>query len=54
MTDVKQKAEYVKQATSHDGKHHCHWPGCNKAVPPAMWGYKAHWFRLPARLRADV
>lgn len=34
-----------------DGKHTCHWPGCGKAVPPAMWGCKGHWFTLPKHLR---
>lgn len=35
-------------------KHTCHWPGCGKAVPPAMWGCRAHWFALPATLRARI
>lgn len=35
-------------------KHVCHWPGCAKAVPPAMWGCKPHWFRLPKRLRDRI
>ncbi len=34
--------------------HGCHWPGCDKQVPPAMWGCRAHWFRLPALLRARI
>ena len=34
--------------------HTCHWPGCNKNVPPAMWGCKGHWFLLPARLRNKI
>jgi hypothetical protein len=34
--------------------HHCHWPGCDKDVPPAMWGCKPHWFRLPLRLRNQI
>lgn len=34
-----------------DGKHECHWPGCGKEVPPAMWGCKGHWFTLPKHLR---
>jgi hypothetical protein len=37
-----------------DGKHTCHWPGCGKEVPPAMWGCKAHWFTLPKRLRDKI
>lgn len=47
------KQEYVKRAP-HDGKHHCHWPGCEKAVPPAMWGCKTHWFKLPKPLRDRI
>ena len=35
-------------------EHTCHWPGCNAAVPPAMWGCKRHWFALPARHRAEI
>ena len=34
--------------------HHCHWPGCDKQVPPAMWGCKAHWLRLPRALRNKI
>lgn len=47
------KADYVRsQGQTRD--HHCHWPGCEKQVPPAMWGCRSHWFRLPAGLRARV
>ena len=34
--------------------HHCHWPGCERQVPPAMWGCRAHWFRLPQPLRDRI
>lgn len=34
--------------------HHCHWPGCKKEVPPRLWGCKAHWFKLPKRLRDRI
>jgi hypothetical protein len=37
-----------------DGKHTCHWPGCGKEVPPAMWGCKGHWFALPKHLRDKI
>jgi hypothetical protein len=47
------KADYVK-AQGQTRKHHCHWPGCDKQVPPAMWGCSAHWFKLPAALRSKV
>lgn len=35
-------------------RHHCHWPGCEKEVPPKMWGCSKHWFRLPVGLRSQV
>ena len=34
--------------------HTCHWPGCCTHVPPSMWGCKAHWFKLPKRLRDRI
>ena len=47
------KAEYVK-AQPQTRQHHCHWPGCEKQVPPAMWGCKQHWFALPQGLRNRI
>lgn len=47
------KADYVR-SQGQTRKHHCHWPGCTKQVPPAMWGCTGHWFALPAALRARV
>ncbi len=35
-------------------KHRCHWPGCPIEVPPAMWGCKPHWFRLPKGVRNQI
>lgn len=35
-------------------KHTCHWDGCNKECPPAMWGCKTHWFTLPKFLRDAI
>jgi hypothetical protein len=35
-------------------KHHCHWIGCTKEVPPKMWGCKQHWFSLPPELRSRI
>lgn len=35
-------------------KHHCHWRGCNVETPPSMWGCRAHWFKLPKRLRDKI
>ena len=53
MSTIGQKADYVKAAKQTRG-HHCHWPGCDKQVSPAMWGCKAHWFRLPRALRNKI
>lgn len=47
------KTEYVK-AQWQTRPHTCHWPGCRKQVPPAMWGCKAHWFRLPKPIRDEI
>jgi hypothetical protein len=47
------KASYVlrqRQTRSHE----CHWPGCGKQVPPAMWGCREHWFKLPKPLRDAI
>lgn len=49
------KADYVRgRATGDPGGHHCHWPGCERAVPPAMWGCKPHWFALPPGIRSRI
>ena len=34
--------------------HTCHWSGCKRVVPPAMWGFRQHWFSLPAAIRNDI
>lgn len=34
--------------------HKCHWPSCDRQVPPAMWGCETHWFMLPKSLRDRV
>ena len=47
------KVAYVK-TQSQTRAHHCHWPGCTHQVPPALWGCKQHWLRLPATLRARI
>jgi hypothetical protein len=50
------KAAYVRRMSQlpDNSGHHCHWPECNKPVPPAMWGCKTHWFKLPMRLRNRI
>lgn len=47
------KADYVK-SQGQTRNHACHWPGCETPVPPAMWGCKTHWFKLPASLRRKI
>lgn len=44
------KTDYVK-IQNQTRAHICHWPGCQRQVPPARWGCKVHWFRLPKALR---
>lgn len=51
------KADYVRSEAAGDGgdhRHTCHWPGCEKVVPPAMWGCKKHWYRLPQHIRSRI
>jgi hypothetical protein len=50
---VAAKARYV-QSQGQTRNHTCHWPGCNRQVPPAAWGCREHWFRLPKALRDRV
>ena len=54
--DKRKKVAHVKKAMSRNETfdHHCHWPGCEKKVPPAMWGCKEHWFKLPKILRDKI
>jgi hypothetical protein len=47
------KVAYVT-SQSQSRNHTCHWPGCTKQVPPAMWGCSPHWFKLPKHLRARI
>lgn len=50
---IRSKAAYVKSQRQ-TRKHECHWPGCPVQVPPALWGCKPHWFRLPPDLRRRI
>lgn len=47
------KKEHVRRAPQ-TRDHACHWPGCTAQVPPAMWGCKPHWMKLPKALRDRV
>lgn len=50
------KAAYVvaEARKGQAGKHHCHWPGCERIVPPAFWGCRKHWGELPYALRQRI
>ena len=48
-----EKANYVRRQKQ-TRVHHCHWPGCKEQVPPALWGCKRHWFKLPLYLRNKI
>lgn len=52
-SNMNSKAEYVRRQPQ-SRNHTCHWPGCERQVPPAMWGCKEHWFKLPKALRDAV
>lgn len=52
-TSYDTKVSHVKSA-SQTREHECHWPGCKKQVPPAMWGCAPHWFKLPTILRTKI
>lgn len=53
MTAIADKVAHVRRARQ-SRAHHCHWPGCPRQVPPAMWGCKPHWFKLPQYLRNKI
>lgn len=53
MTAIGDKVAHVK-AAGQTRTHACHWPGCARQVPPALWGCKAHWYALPAELRRRI
>lgn len=53
LVSVREKVEHVLRARQ-SRSHTCHWPGCKKQVPPAMWGCRTHWGRLPPSLRLRV
>jgi hypothetical protein len=47
------KADHVRSARQ-TRPHACHWPRCERQVPPAAWGCREHWFRLPKEIRARI
>lgn len=53
MSEIAAKVAHVKAARQ-TRLHACHWIGCTKQVPPAMWGCRPHWFALPGQLRTRI
>jgi hypothetical protein len=53
VTAIADKVRHVKRA-GQTRDHTCHWPGCGKQVPPAMWGCRSHWYALPKPLRDRI
>lgn len=53
MSQHAEKAAYVKRQ-GQTRNHHCHWPTCDQNIPPAMWGCKKHWFKIPKHLRDRI
>lgn len=51
--NIADKVKYVK-SQSQFRFHECHWPGCSKQVPPALWGCREHWYKLPRELRNKI
>lgn len=55
MTSVAEKADYVRARRRDPARgHHCHWTGCTKQVPAALWGCEKHWYKLPLALRRRI
>ncbi len=52
-SELDEKRAHVRRARQ-SRNHTCHWPGCTKQVPPAMWGCRPHWFALPKHLRDAI
>lgn len=52
-TSKAEKVSWVK-SQGQSRKHHCHWPGCDRQIPPALWGCKEHWNMLPKYLRDEI
>lgn len=50
---IAKKVAYVR-SQNQTRDHTCHWPGCGIQVPPAVWGCKEHWFKLPKVLRDQI
>ena len=50
---ITSKVAHVRRAVQ-TRPHTCHWPGCSRQVPPALWGCAAHWRKLPLDIRMNI
>ena len=41
-------------AEDHPAARTCHWPGCERQIPPHYWACTEHWAALLKRLREHV
>ncbi len=53
MSNIAAKFAHVR-AAGQNRDHHCHWPGCDKQVPPAKWGCLKHWKMLPGNIQRAI
>jgi hypothetical protein len=55
LAKLPEKVAYVKKQ-GQTREHHCHggMPGCKGQCPPAMWGCRSCWFKLPKSLRDKI
>lgn len=51
--DIHKKVEYVL-SQGQTREHTCHWPGCPRQVPPALFMCTPHWVTLPKDLRNRI
>ena len=50
----RRKGPRSNDADEHPEARTCHWPGCERQVPPHSWACAEHWAALPKRLRDRV
>lgn len=50
---INEKVAHVRRSRQ-TRVHSCHWPGCDRQVPPAAWGCRPHWYQLPRDLRSRI
>lgn len=55
MSSKSEKVEHVLSESKKGSHGHvCHYPGCGRECPPAKWGCRSCWFKLPKHLREKL